>query len=370
MKKIFFLLAAGGLLTGCGTDYRVRSAIDTSKPRAMIWSDGKLTYFYKPNKWIESKTYVSPLTTLHINPYTYNPAGVTDYSKRNQPDLSKSFYFQASGGDPTKTADQRKYYRNELQNALFQVIHENTEQHLSEFKATENDANLLLGAATIGLSGGASVAAGATAKALAAATTGTAGARSLVNEQVFRNTFSESIIALIDKDQSDFLDILRQRQTNSIFDYTVEAAIMDAKEYEIRGSTYHGLALLQKAVQNQVAGGTNSVPVKQYLQQPKFNGSITGLTLTHGPAAPKTATISGADLGLLDLSQIKVSEATTLKVNGAYRSDDNTLNLELSTPLAAAPAAPAFSATVSFSYLDMVSGAKKTIDLLVSGTIN
>lgn len=163
------------------------------------------------------------------------------------------------------TDDDRKYYRNELQNAILRAAKESSEDHLSELKGTENSVNGILGAATIGLSGGAAVASRVAAKALAVAAAGTAGARSLFNDQVYRNTFVESTIALIENDQATFLNTIKTvYQTNDIYHYTVEGAILDAKEYEMRGSFYHGLALLQQAVQSTLNGNTNGlVPFNQ-----------------------------------------------------------------------------------------------------------
>lgn len=190
---------------------------------------------------------------------------------------SESFYSKAiSNANVASMSSEKlgKYYRNEMQNAILRTIKETTDQHMSGLKAAENQSNLLLGAATIGLAGGAAVVGGTAARALAAAATGTAGARSLVNEQVYRNTFVESLIALIQDDQEKFLAKIRLEQIKPIEDYTVEAAIMDAKEYERRGSFYHGLSLLQVAVQSKVNTGANPlVPSNQYGMLPPVLGS-------------------------------------------------------------------------------------------------
>lgn len=207
---------------------------------------------------------------VFINPYTYNPSALTtsDYNSRRRvltqpipkslltykseilppklPQGSNSYYWCAIN-DPDKS--ERKRFRNELQNAIISVVKENTATHLSELKATENSGNLLLGASTIGLSGAAAVSPYAsTARAFAAAASGTAGARGLFNEQVYRQTFAEGIIKLIQGNQLELAGQLRDWQTNSIDVYPVEAAISDAKEFENRGSFYNGMALMQKAI--------------------------------------------------------------------------------------------------------------------------
>lgn len=231
------------LITGCGTDYRIHSVINTDKNYAITWEMGW-------NPWKAPRHFITEpgATYTYINPYTYNPAAMTNFADKQLPDLSKSLYFKASifNKNSTEQAEQM-YCRNQLQDAILTVIKEATERHLAQIKSVENNGNLLLGAATLGLSGGASVASGTAAQALAASAAGTAGARSLFNEQVFRQTFLESIVRLIKRSQEDYLNIIRERQINDIVHYTVEAAIRDAKEYESRGSFYHGLVLLQEA---------------------------------------------------------------------------------------------------------------------------
>ena len=142
---------------------------------AMTWQNG-----IKPTSsgWFSDPT----VNFIYINPYTYNPAAMTNYGDRKLHDFHTSLYQLAVNGDTNTPTDvvsrdeRRRYYRNELQNALFQTIKESTAQHLSERKSTENNANLLLGAATLGLAGAAAVASGTAARSLAAAATGAAGA--------------------------------------------------------------------------------------------------------------------------------------------------------------------------------------------------
>lgn len=300
MKTFPSLLIAGITLlmfSGCGTNYRVGSVINTEHPSTMTWKAaiGNIQGEHQ----------------IYINPYTFNPNDPGAHGLmlvRNQPHSGPPAYIYGlenksswvSGGfsnwlsaatnaifarsvDNTNnwarykmvlevfaplywkasestnitglTDPDRQYYRNDLQNAMFQVIKESTEQHLAGLKSTENNFNLLLGGATIGLAGGAAVASAETAKALAASASGTAGMQSLINSQLYRNTFVEAMIALIENDQATFLASIKTNQTRNIYDYTVEAAIEDAKEYEARGSFYHGLALLQEAVQNKINGG-------------------------------------------------------------------------------------------------------------------
>jgi hypothetical protein len=102
--------------------------------------------------------------------------------------------------------------------------------------------------------GGASVAAGTTAKALAAASTGAGGARALVNEQIYRNSLGESIAALILADQLEFFrNQILPNQSKPLAEYGVERAILDAVEYNKRGSMFYGLTLARQAIDMQVA---------------------------------------------------------------------------------------------------------------------
>ena len=268
-KLVGVLLAAAFLSVGCQSDYRTINVIKTDNSNVRTWQEGSSTLTILSGRDADAKD-------TFINPYAFNPndfrvqgTWITNVAfnklKTNYPN-NASFYFLASS--PTSvtglSVEDRRYYRNDLQNAIFAVVKEATAEHLSALKAGDSRANLILGDAALALAGGASVAGGALAQAFAASAAGTLGAKSLFNEEVYRNTFVESIIALIQKDQTDFQEKIRVNwQSKSIYDYTVEAAIADAKEYETHGSLYHGLALLQEAVQFKLNGGTNNVAIQQ-----------------------------------------------------------------------------------------------------------
>jgi hypothetical protein len=368
--KVVLMVYAAMAVGGCGTDYRVNSVINPKKNHATMWQES----VWRPRYLLDMRKFSSPTEKfLYINPYAYNPVTayvtpdlIADLTNQlvnlnpasnsvtgsNLPPqiqfgqvkffVNSSLYLKAIM--PTSithyTDSDRKYYRNELQNAILQAIDESTEQQLAELKATENNVNLLLGGATLGLAGGASVAAAQTAKALAAAAAGTAGARSLVNEQIYRNTFVESVISLVTKDQSDFLAIIRQRQTNSIYDYTVEGAIMDAREYEERGSFYNGLALLQQAVQNKINGGTNTVAINQYVRLPEIGSQpspfpIALIAATSSTSASATnILVSGSGFSLLNVKQTSYSPSLPqwLTIN-IYATSDSQLTVSVLTTL-------------------------------------
>jgi hypothetical protein len=232
------------LLAGCGTTYRTETIINTSKPYAEIWTKRRVTINYCDHNF-------------YINPYTYNPAAKRKKDGKSIHDPSDSLFVLATSSSSESAARDA---RNRIQDAIISVSTDETQQHLANLKATENNINTLFGAAAIGLSGGATVAAATTARALSAAATGAGGFRALYNEQTYRNALVDSLIRAIETDRADFLaNVIRPRQTNSVHDYTVESAIMDAKEFHKRGSFYYGLTLIRQDVERANASRTQSV---------------------------------------------------------------------------------------------------------------
>jgi hypothetical protein len=123
-------------------------------------------------------------------------------------------------------------------------------KHLASIKATENNVNLLLGAATAGLTGGATVASEAGAKALSAAATGTNASRGMFNETTYRNALTESLIGSVETDRENKKDKILNRLSNEcIANYPVSVALADVQSYLNGGSFYHGLALIREAAE-------------------------------------------------------------------------------------------------------------------------
>jgi hypothetical protein len=226
-------------LAGCGTAYRVTPITSTRYASPETWTE-------RPH-WYERGYRLD--RNIYLNPYTYNPRNTKLIAGANAAgDRATSFYGIAS--DPAQAGtDAARIARNQLQNAIMRVSDQMTAAHLSELKSTENNGNILLGATTLGLTGGASVAGAATAKALAAAATGTGGARELFNNQVYRNALVETLIGAIEADRITFGGQIRAKQAKPIADYDVEAALRNACEYHLRGSFYHGLALIREAAE-------------------------------------------------------------------------------------------------------------------------
>jgi hypothetical protein len=356
------LLAVIMTYTGCQSDYRTKSVIDTR--------------YTDSTPWQKTQLITSPINILsaqdpfmkesYMNPYTYNPAdtfdnkhgafkstwqqhfkdwfttatNVTDANAIKiaaKYELFEPMYLKATlSTNMTGLSDNdRKYYRNALQDALIQVMKESTVNHLSALKAGDTRNNLIMGDAALALSGGAAVTSGALAKALAASATGAQGARALFNDQVFRNTLLESIIALIQKDQADFYESIRTNwQAKSIYDYSMEAAITDAKEYETRGSFYNGLALLQKAVQNQVSGIKNIVPINQLVSTEITSPSTLQINISTNASSnvtTNTFALSGQGLTQLDVGAIlnssnKVATVASITVGSDLKAQISLIN--------------------------------------------
>lgn len=240
------------VLTGCGTNYRTRSVVNTSRDDKFGWEKRSK----KPwaTEFLEKRRF--------INPYTYGPDGGSS---------NQSYYFLAYGAIKSTNGSSQNlllaaHFRNEMQNAVLSAARQESASHFARVMADENLSNVVLGLATLGLSGGASVAGGTTGRALAAAAAGSEGARGLLNDEIFRGAFIESIIRLCQISQEEHLNYIRGKQTLGILEYGLEEAISDIREYENRGSFYNGLALLKDAVQKDVItrdGKTISSPERE-----------------------------------------------------------------------------------------------------------
>jgi hypothetical protein len=237
-SRALLFLVLMGILAGCSSHYRVAPVISTEKRSRVVW-----------RKVDKGALLVDPFShTELINPYTYNPA---------IGNIGESLYELARKSDDK---DAAKMARNDLQNAIIRVSKGNTAKHLARLKSTDNAVNLVLGSAQLGLSGGASVAAEHSARALAAASTGAGGARELFTEQVYRNALVESLTRLILTEQDRFYEeVIRPRQASPITEYGVEAAITDAISYHEKGSFYFGLSLAREAIERQTSANMNSV---------------------------------------------------------------------------------------------------------------
>jgi len=248
----------GGAVTGCRSAYRVDPVLDVSVPRSDIF---EYRHWYSASHvkdiFLDKKPY-------HINPFTYCDqtfGTIPLYRVASSVGMSVSY----TNADGTYTnvlvsTNMAQAARNRLQNTLIALAYENSSQHAAGIKSTENIVNLLMGGATIGLSSGASVAAGATSQALAAAAAGTAGARSLFNEETFRNNLAETMFQAMDSARELYRTtniLVLQKMPVSVYD--VSAAIHDAEVYNEMASFYFQLAIVMKDVGKETKARNDSV---------------------------------------------------------------------------------------------------------------
>ncbi len=221
--------------------------------------------------------------------------------------LGNSFYYLAATTFQTNGV-LAQYYRNEMQNAALRLAKDESANHLARVMADENVSNIILGLATIGLAGGATVAGGSTGRALAGAAAGTSGARGLVNDEVFRGTFVESIISLIRVSQNEMEGLIQAKQRLPLQEYTLEAAIGDVKEFENRSSLYHGLSQLKTAVEKDVIQRDGRV-----IDTPQ-RPSVISYIFPPQLSIPATATNASVNLTLGGLGFERIVDSTNLVV--------------------------------------------------------
>jgi hypothetical protein len=224
---------------GCAKDYRVEPVINTTSPSAIPFTANA----------------AGPLGKVQvINPYTYNPSMITVESralKQSQvrDGQIKPLYDIAS--DPSEDTQRRQAARNALVEAMIAASDDAVSMHLAGLKATQSNINVLLGGLSIGLTGAASVAAEATSKALAAAATGTQGARALINDEVYSQALAESIITLVKADRKQQADLIRSRYRDDLVQFPMEQGIALVVAYHDTSSVYNGLALARQAIEKE-----------------------------------------------------------------------------------------------------------------------
>jgi hypothetical protein len=250
MQKTFICIALGvvilGFTEGCGSVYKVSPIISYDKSAAEPWED---------TGWLRKHTvdYVwkfGERETL-INYYTFNPSYIPTNTSPKKLDAelrANSLYFKAHLENNTN-AENARLARNELQNAIMNVSDGVVSLHLARLKATENNGNMLFGGSAITASSLAAVTTGGTAAAWATAATGSAAARELFSDQVYRNALVETLIAAIEADRDKTRQDILASQSKSVSEYDVEKALEDACTYHLHGSFYYGLTLIRAAAE-------------------------------------------------------------------------------------------------------------------------
>ncbi len=183
------------------------------------------------------------LTTIEagaINPARYTLSG-----------MSAPLYSYAVGATPAPASMTRKEARNILQATILTLSDRATEAHLASIFATEDSANLSLGLTTLALSATGAAAVGEMTKtALAAASTGTAGARALISDEIYSGAFAPAITkAIRTSRRKRALELELKRRELDITTYTAQDAVNDAVRYHQLGSFFHGLELVHRATE-------------------------------------------------------------------------------------------------------------------------
>ncbi len=248
LKKFYFTLCITIALFGCSTVYRPAD-IFTNENIDSIYESGC------PNcsplniaTQIQRRMFEERIS--QINPYKFKVGEKILYEKATGTEEGTSCNRKKENKVLTGELGSREIARNELIGTAIMLADSSISKHLGGIKSSEVNFNLLLGAATAGLTGGASVAGEVGARTLSAAATGTNAARGIFNETTFRNALSETLIGAIQTNQ-----IVRR---NEIFDklvsecistYPVSIALSDVQNYLSQGSFYHGLALIREAAE-------------------------------------------------------------------------------------------------------------------------
>ncbi|MFZ2725159.1 MAG: hypothetical protein WAX77_02790 [Methylococcaceae bacterium] len=230
-------------LSGCGAAYRPADIFTSDNSDIIIQKNCPNCAPWNLITQIERRVLEEP--TSQINPYTFKSL----YPIATKP-LSDCTRKKSDNGLVTGNLGVAETARNELIGTTIMLADSAISKHLAEIKSVETNTNLFLGAATAGLTGGATVAGEVGAKALSAAATGTNAARGMFNETTYRNALSETLIGSIETDRENKKqDILAKLNSQCVADYPVSIALADVQNYLNGGSFYHGLALIREAAE-------------------------------------------------------------------------------------------------------------------------
>ncbi len=229
------LLVVSAMLMGCAHDYMPDDILVFDSSPTGLQSAGS-TSTGRPDG-------------LRLNPYTYAP------TTGSRP------LYDIAGGHVSRTVEiggkdvkvpyspaERQEARNTLIEAMIAASDHNTSIHLADVKASQAATDLLFGGAGLGLSGAAAIATGPAGQALAAGATGAQGARALINEQVWRKTFAESVFMLVVENRTKMAADIRKNYRDSLMTYPVERGIADVLAYHRAGSLVQGLGLALEAI--------------------------------------------------------------------------------------------------------------------------
>ena len=246
-SKPIFIFFITVILSGCATAYRPADIFTSDQTTAIEETACPDCSNWNVFTRIQRVMFEEPIE--QINPYQFEKGGKNFYTlaTTTTTDCNRN-----KDGDksPTGKLGTAEIARNELIGTTIMLADSSISKHLASIKATETNMNLLLGAATAGLTGGATVASEAGAKALSAAATGTNASRGMFNETTYRNALSETLIGSVETDRELKREKILGRLANEcIANYPVSVALADVQNYLNGGSFYHGLALIREAAE-------------------------------------------------------------------------------------------------------------------------
>lgn len=250
-SNLLLILLISSFLTGCGSAYRPPDIFTENDINTIETSICANMCGYNPFTLVQRSFIGNP--TAQINPYKFKINGELSLYAVALGPITTACTRKKSSKDASVTGElgNREIARNELIGTAIRLADAAISTHLGSIKSTETNMNLFFGAATAGLTGGASVAGTeAGAKVLSAAATGTNAGRSIFNETTYRNALGETLTGSIETDRdvkrSELIDRLTSECVSS---YPVGIALADVQKYLAGGSFYHGLALIREAAE-------------------------------------------------------------------------------------------------------------------------
>jgi hypothetical protein len=161
-----------------------------------------------------------------------------------------------------------KIARNELQEIMIGLSDREVARHLSEVTGTQITVNMVLGAAALGTSGAGALATTSMAKVFSGMASGFTGAKSLFNEEVYRNALVQTIVSSVISKRNEIRTEIQASQDKSILEYSMDHAINDVRRLNETGSFYYGITLIKEAAEatNAVRNATVTEPARQALR--------------------------------------------------------------------------------------------------------
>lgn len=186
--------------------------------------------------------------------YTVNPIlKSTDIYDTNQSFYVKDKKIINTEGTSFKNAfhdaEQNQTARNKLLSRLILLSDEVCEEHKGNILGNSANINISLGGATTLFSSLATIVGAETTKTVfSAAATVTNAGRSLVNEEVYYNSFAIAIIKAIDKEREVARLHLKNEMNKNANQYTIVQGILDVNMYHNSCSFQNGLKIVSESV--------------------------------------------------------------------------------------------------------------------------